>query len=304
MEKHVAIVEEVKCGFKVSENRKKLWNCELEMLTMLEKTCLENGIDYFLIYGSALGAARHSGFIPWDDDIDIGMLREDFEKFRECSKSKFPDYIDIQYGVSESGVDILMRIRDRRTAGIIRGERNRKNSKGIFIEIYVYDFTKNSIMGKVQVCMSRILCSIMCALNSDSKSISNSIKKILLRVVSIEKMWLLYEKVCKMYHNKKTDYVAPISLPKWAMIDGNINYDYVKKSKYIEFEKEKTRVPVENEKYLSLMFGDYMKLPPVEKRGTHHDNLVFYDPNKSYLDYEKSDIPDRYFAGDTNLELL
>ena len=75
------LTDEVIDGYKVSANRKKLWVTELDLLSFLEEVCIRENINYYLLFGSAIGAVRHKGFIPWDDDIDLGMLREDFEKF-------------------------------------------------------------------------------------------------------------------------------------------------------------------------------------------------------------------------------
>ena len=109
------LTDEVIDGYKVSANRKKLWVTELDLLSFLEEVCIRENINYYLLFGSAIGAVRHKGFIPWDDDIDLGMLREDFEKFLNADKSDWPEYIDVQYGISEHGVDTLLRIRDART---------------------------------------------------------------------------------------------------------------------------------------------------------------------------------------------
>lgn len=111
---------------------------ELDLLSLLESLCVRENINYYLLFGSAIGAVRHKGFIPWDDDIDLGMLREDFEKFLNADKSDWPDYVDVQYGLSEHGVDTLLRIRDARTTGITRGDLNKNGNKGAFIEIYVF----------------------------------------------------------------------------------------------------------------------------------------------------------------------
>ncbi len=73
--------DEVRCGYHVSSARKRLWECELRIYEAFDKVCKCNNIEHFLIGGSAIGAIRHQGFIPWDDDIDIGMTRRNFNLF-------------------------------------------------------------------------------------------------------------------------------------------------------------------------------------------------------------------------------
>lgn len=83
------------------EELKKVQECELEILAEVIKVCNENSIEYFVIGGTALGAVRHSGFIPWDDDIDIGMTRDDYERFLKIAPSKLKSDLFLQYYVTE-----------------------------------------------------------------------------------------------------------------------------------------------------------------------------------------------------------
>jgi lipopolysaccharide cholinephosphotransferase len=290
------------CEYNVSSNRKKLWGIELDMLECLEKACKALSIDYFLIFGSALGAVRHGGFIPWDDDIDIGMLRDSFEVFRQKGHQFFPDYIDIQYGVSDRGADLLMRIRDKRTTGIISGERHLSGNKGAFIEIYVYDNVYDGWRGKYQIMTSRILCSIMC---TNRKGMIGKTQKAIRIFAGLPLLWILYEKNCIRANRKKTNCVNLISLPKYAKQSRfKIQTELVAKTAYIPFEYTTARVPIGNTVYLTQLYKAFMELPPVEKRGVYHELIVFYDPNKPYTEYEGSSTVEQYFSGNTNLDLL
>ena len=84
--------DEIRDGFVVKVNRKRLWNVQLNLIAELDRICKKHDIRYFAFYGTLLGAARHKGFIPWDDDMDFMMLRPDYEKFKAVVKSEIPEY--------------------------------------------------------------------------------------------------------------------------------------------------------------------------------------------------------------------
>lgn len=88
--------DEMRNGFLVTSNRKKMWNVQLNMLKEFARICKKHGIRWFVFYGTLLGAARHKGFVPWDDDIDVMLLRPDFEKFRQVAprEIKYPYFFD------------------------------------------------------------------------------------------------------------------------------------------------------------------------------------------------------------------
>ena len=74
--------DEIRDGFLVTADRKKIWQVEMELLEVLDRICRRNGLRYFVDYGSLLGAVRHRGVIPWDDDIDVVMMRPDYERLK------------------------------------------------------------------------------------------------------------------------------------------------------------------------------------------------------------------------------
>ena len=294
---------EKNCEYQISPNRKKLWVIELDLLEMLEEACNNLNISYFMVFGSAIGAVRHQGFIPWDDDIDLGMLRDDFEIFLRNGKSYFPDYVDIQYGVSDRGPDILLRIRDGRTTGILNGERGFKGNKGAFIEIYVYDYVSSGIRANLQMKASSFLCGAMYA---NAAGFKGKVQRAIRKTVGLNTLWKTYDKVCKAENRNENHFVNLVSAPKYGKQTKRFRMEASKlaATKKVPYEYTEARIPIGNDEYLTQLYGDYMALPPVEERGTHHDFIVFYDPDKSYKEYEGSDILDRYFAGDSTLELL
>lgn len=303
-----SLLEEEIAGYKVSSNRKKLWVAELDLLDLLERLCVRENINYFLLFGSAIGAVRHKGFIPWDDDIDLGMLRGDFERFLKADKSDWPEYVSIQYGVSDHGVDTLLRIRDGRTTGITKKDIDVPGNKGVFIEIYVFDAADNARVRMAQLKATRFLERCMSCYYLKSKQIGfkKKMRASFVKIVGVKRVWRLFDTICKLQNKSSgTKYVDTPSLPNYAIKNHHLFYRKdVEESIYVPFEYTQVRIPKGYERCLSTRYGAYMELPPVEQRGTHHSFEVFYDPTRSYLEYENSDIVRRYFEGDLSLEKL
>ncbi|MDE7248566.1 MAG: LicD family protein, partial [Lachnospiraceae bacterium] len=83
--------EEIRSDFLVDEKRKKIWAVELQILEKIDEVCRKHHITYYAHYGTLLGAVRHQGFIPWDDDLDIAMFRDDYEKFQKIAAEEFTE---------------------------------------------------------------------------------------------------------------------------------------------------------------------------------------------------------------------
>ena len=119
--------KDIRCGFVVDENRRQLWNIELRLFDTFKKVCEKYNLSYFLIGGAAIGAVRHKGFIPWDDDLDIGMPRSDFDKLIQV-KDELGKEIFLEYGLDDSCTEFyhFCRIRDKNSTGYIREQYKRK----------------------------------------------------------------------------------------------------------------------------------------------------------------------------------
>lgn len=133
---------ETRCDHLVTEDMKKLWSVQMELLRELQRICQKHNLTYFAIEGTLLGAVRHGGYIPWDDDIDVGMYGEDYERFCAIVESELPEYYSFQHYSTQDGFNIgFARIRDSRTTGCTRAEydlflEDDGYNFGIFIDIF------------------------------------------------------------------------------------------------------------------------------------------------------------------------
>ncbi len=290
---------ETRCGFYVDENRKRLWKIELDMLEIVDKICRENEINYFLHSGSALGAVRHNGFIPWDDDLDLGMLRADFEKFVRIAKEQIQEPYFVQYGMNDGGhICGLLRLRYSNSTGIIKIDREKNCNNGVYIEIYPFDNVPNGKLSqKIQFMESLILYHGLLAEYYGPMSKNQIVCRAIVRLMGKERAYATWQKLCQKYNSKKTKYVNTVALPDY-MREGiyRLDREWVEKVKDIPYEYTTVKVPIMVEEILTLNYGNYMELPPVEERGMVHAHTVFYDPNKPYSEYKNSKIVADYFA--------
>lgn len=123
------------------ETLKKVHETEVEVLREVIRVCEENDIPYFSVAGTTLGAVRHDGFIPWDDDIDIGMLRDDYERFLRIAPSKLKKGYTLQhFSVEKNAPAHFAKVRKDGTEFVEENMRHIKMHHGIFVDIFPHDF--------------------------------------------------------------------------------------------------------------------------------------------------------------------
>lgn len=133
--------KEIRCGWTVWPSTKRTWIVEMEMLAELDRICKKYDIKYFAEGGTLLGAVRHGGFIPWDDDVDIAMLREDYDKFCKVAPDEISAPLFFQDCHTDNIKFLFSRIRNSNTAAVpIKGISYYDNTNhGIFIDIFPLD---------------------------------------------------------------------------------------------------------------------------------------------------------------------
>ena len=141
----------------ISEDRKRLWAVQLDLLIEFDRVCRENGIKYSLDAGTLLGAIRHKGFIPWDDDVDVVMLREEYEKLDKIAPEEFSEpYFWQTFSTDPDHGRGFARLRNSSTTYILHSEWDGERScfshnQGVFIDIFICDKVPDDLMQRVKV---------------------------------------------------------------------------------------------------------------------------------------------------------
>lgn len=124
--------------YEITEKQRKVWACELELMKWFDQFCRKYGLTYYATSGTLLGAVRHGGFIPWDDDIDLVMFRDDYEKMKVLITDELPEYYFLQTAFTDELIMDMAKLRDSRTTAYDPASGPGVHH-GIFIDIFVYD---------------------------------------------------------------------------------------------------------------------------------------------------------------------
>lgn len=251
----------------------------------VDRICRKNDITYSLTGGSMLGAVRHKGFIPWDDDMDIAMLRPEYERFLAVCKSDLRDDFEIQtietdpeyfYGYGK----ILL----KGTSLVQQGHERTKCKKAIFVDIFPLDTVPaNPALRKKQGAKNYVLNKLLerkagCSLHqgqSIGKRAAYCALEIVSRMVPFE--FMRKRLIENMTSCKDSDSLYVCNFGGYYGYEKETTLKkYFEQIEYTAFEDRQYPVSRFYDEYLTSIYGDYMKLPPVEKRRAH---------NFQYLDF-------------------
>lgn len=253
---------------------------QLDILREIHRVCVENNISYFLDSGTLIGAVRHKGFIPWDDDIDIGMLREDYDRFSELAPKKLGK--DFYWQTWKGDVSYAFpfgKVRRRNT--VCLEEKSGETSEcGFYVDVFPYD---NALSNKDerQKMLKKLVFLQNCLLMKHHYKpwLNNGKVRIKTRV-----KFLFYQIVSAFYsHEKMVDKYEKLvyACPESGLVYENIGFhflnvfkkEWMSKVKEGQFEGEMFYIPVGTHERLKEEYGDYMQLPPEDKRENRHGLL-------------------------------
>lgn len=257
---------------------KQIQAVEIEMLKVIDKICVDNGIRYFLAGGTLLGAIRSGEVIPWDDDLDIGILREDYEKFRKACETQLPEGYSYSCPFNGSGSHYTTeKIRLDATYFSTKYSNANVFPDGIFIDILIYDKTSNNkLLQGLHTLLLTILyyCVILRWNHYPWRNHKFGIVKLIVPVLKLLP-WGFYhgafEVISKIFRNKKDARFLIDTVGK-KLRAGPLPIDGLEDTVYVDFNGIKAPIPVDPTGYLNYAYGpDYMQKPNLSNRRCPHD---------------------------------
>lgn len=271
----------------------------LGLLDVMDKVCREHGLSYYMIAGTLLGAVRHKGFIPWDDDLDVGMFRKDYDLLLEHYREWLPErYTILSFESDKEYSRHFAKLVDRNTTLVDRFHLRRLS--GVFMDIFpLDDVPDNKLLRHWHYRRFRTCEKLLYYAYRDPYKHGNGLSARLMvlfqKLSSREKLHARLHKILTEYDGK----------PHCSCCMAHGGFNPIPKDVYgtpvqYEFEKGSYMGPALPAEYLTCTFGsDYMQLPPVEKRETHGFHYCDYDHGyetanfdelkRRYEEYKKSE---------------
>ncbi len=265
------------------ETLQKLQNIELELLRDFVTLCEKYDIDYFGVGGTAIGAVRHKGIIPWDDDIDIAFTRNNYEKFLEVADKEYGDKYRIVNAETTPGYPLMS------TRWCVRGSkfkeecfRNLDLDLGIFLDLYYFDAVPDDEKAMKRQGWRAWFWSKMLILRAigepvlyfdgfKAKIVIFGCKIVhalmVLFHVSYKFLYCRAKKSAMKYNGTETKRIGWYFDPSPFL--SIVNREDIEPTKYMEFNGIQVKFPGKVEKYLERRYGDYMTVPPEDKRHNH-----------------------------------
>lgn len=273
------------------EIKKELRSEQIKILDEIVRICKEENIKYFLDYGTLLGAVRHKGYIPWDDDIDIGMLRKDYNKFiRVATKKLKEDFILCYYKNEPHHFHTFAKVRLKNTIMLESLYQHLDINNGIWVDIFPYDNLNkpNSTFIRIRKKIFDVITTFI-SIKLDIDYYKNTAKKIklkkVLKFIPLKLLYSIREFACKINFNNSSKYVTCLDEEVVKCCKGRIR-NKVFPYKELLFEGKKYLVCNDYDYVLKNEYGDYMKIPKKSEQKTHNPLLLKFESGE-VVDFRK-----------------
>ena len=277
---------EIKNEFLVDEKRKKIWAIELDLLLEFDAFCKKYSLEYFLMYGTLLGAVRHNGFVPWDDDMDIVMPRKDYQELIEkANEFAFPYFLQTPLTDPQSGFSFA-KLKNTNTTCANELFKYQDMNFGIHIDILPID---NFVDEGAQERFDKINSLNMDASTYMRKDNPYLDEKNLDRVKkhsgkTPKEVYFEIQNIATQFNDVSTKKVTVAPLTLYSLKKIVFYKEDFECAIEGDFHGFKFPIPVGYKRILTTLYGDYLQLPPLSERGNWHSGAVF-DPDMPYKEY-------------------
>lgn len=271
------------------QQTEELKRVELDLLRAFISLCEQLSLRYYLVEGTLLGAVRHGGFIPWDDDIDVAMPRADYEVLLARGQALLPSHLFLQsIHAEEEYILPFAKLRNSDTAFMETSARPLHINKGVYIDIFPLDFYPERPAAGKRLGRKKRQYDARIAAGFYTTQKRNLKGKLVLAALK-----LLYPSLRKTVLLREKTYLAVPESPLLTLHGSAWGRREIVPACWYgagvagSFEGIPVRLPAEYDRLLSQVYGDYMQLPPEEKRVAHHHTDVI-DLTKSYREYQNN----------------
>ena len=255
----------------------------IEILDAFVKFCEENNLRYYLAYGTLLGAIRHKGFIPWDDDIDVVMPRPDYNNFLKISKNGLGGNLIVHsHNYTDNFIYPFLKVVDNRTLLKEMKMKEGINELGVNIDVFPMDGLPNDEkeINKHYKCMHLYRQFHIACVSSTNKwknPLENTMKNIFKKIASYYGYKNVVNRMDRLAQKYDFNNSKKVGVVVW-------NYgvrEVTQKNEYtneilVDFEHKKYVAPANYQEILTGLYGEYLKLPLAEKRIPHHDSVSYW----------------------------
>lgn len=272
---------------------KSLQQVELKILEQFINICHKEQLQYYVLGGTMLGAVRHKGFIPWDDDIDVALPRKDYEKFLDVAQKYLSKNYFLQTYITDNGIPWnYAKIRDSNTTFIQKSLSKCNINHGVYIDVFVLDYYPTHKIESIFFDIYNRLLTFRIRSTTYSSNKKYTILENIVRKIISSVLKIIYPNTVSVL--KKRDKLFK-SIKKSSLLANHCGFwgkkeivpiDWYGKGIDMQFENLIVKVPEYYDKWLTQVYGNYMQLPPKEKQITHHRTDVI-DLENSYTKYVK-----------------
>ncbi len=285
--------------YELTEYDKKMQKVYLELWEEFDRVAKEYNLRYFLFNGTLIGAARHKGFIPWDDDFDICMPRKDYDRLQYELSDKFREPFFFQSPLSDpTHFNGLNRLRKSDTTMILRYDYGHPCNNGVYMDIYPIDNLPNGegarkrLYKKAKLFRQLFYYHVYGCLKPAQKVQPKmtlkqrgvrTLSKVLFSLFDEKRLYNYFQRKLGKYKDKATTHAATISVHPGRACNVWHTEDIAEVT-YLEFEGREMPVPIGWDRCMTIRYGDYMKLPPEDKRKPIHCTKAYMNPDIPYTE--------------------